>query len=418
SCEISKNCFAIGPFFGGGVTIWKQQVRALNLVYHLAAERRIRNELVPHPRGLVKQKRIAVIGGGVSGMTAAVAAASLGNEVWHFEQRTELCHLQAGCETRWVHPHIYEWPDPGSENPYAGLPLLTWQAGTAAEVARTLTVSYERYEKTLNGKLNKLLGATTFFADGRVSWDNCSNPQFRGGSDKFDITIIASGFGVEHGVHSGKVDSYWRNDSLNQPRPGIRSEKSELIFISGTGDGGLVDVLRSKIRGYNQSKITQELFTAADRSLVEKLRTVKATSPALLFDAFSDLWSDFPNEHAGFWTRLNDRLRHDVVLILNGREPTLRDTLRLNKASLQNSFLTYILYIMGAFTYVPGELIEHGRDWVMLGMTQRSSTVRRTPHTSECKLATTKAGTKYSVDRVIVRHGTDKEDCLMAIGFK
>src|SRR5260370_36856138 len=134
-CQLDNTCrrYAIGPFFKSGVTVFKQQVRALNLIYaldHFSGE-------------ALKEGPIAVIGGGVAGVTAASAAAALGREVHLFEQRPVLCHLQHGCDTRWLHPHIYDWPQPGSDDPYAGLPILNWKEGTAATVAEQIMTEFE-----------------------------------------------------------------------------------------------------------------------------------------------------------------------------------------------------------------------------------------------------------------------------------
>jgi NADPH-dependent 2,4-dienoyl-CoA reductase/sulfur reductase-like enzyme len=134
-CEpiVGSKRFVIGAF-EGGITIYKQQVRALNLLYaiHLKAQ-------------LQRVSKIAVVGGGVSGVTAAAAAAALGYEVYLFERRPILLHLQHGCDTRWVHPHLYDWPDPGSERPYAELPLLNWRESTASEVTEQIDKGFKSF---------------------------------------------------------------------------------------------------------------------------------------------------------------------------------------------------------------------------------------------------------------------------------
>jgi glycine/D-amino acid oxidase-like deaminating enzyme len=113
-----------------GITLYKQQVRALNLIYALHETDKL-------------GETIAVIGGGAAGATAALAAATLGYSVSIFEQRPTLFHLQQGCDIRWLHPHIYDWPASGSDGPYAGLPLLDWEFATAAEVAARLQAGWD-----------------------------------------------------------------------------------------------------------------------------------------------------------------------------------------------------------------------------------------------------------------------------------
>src|SRR5262249_8959604 len=107
--EIDPGRYSIGPYFSDGGTILKQQMRALNLIYVLAENNLIYNSEKKDDGRPAGPTTIGIIGGGVAGMTAAIAAARLGNNVWHFEQRPELCHLQAGCDTRWVHPRNYDW---------------------------------------------------------------------------------------------------------------------------------------------------------------------------------------------------------------------------------------------------------------------------------------------------------------------
>ncbi|HVZ94802.1 MAG TPA: hypothetical protein VG797_09855, partial [Phycisphaerales bacterium] len=62
----------------------------------------------------------------------------LGHHVTLLEKTSVLCHMQHGCDTRWVHPHLYDWPSQGSERPTAGLPIMDWRAGTASSVVAQL----------------------------------------------------------------------------------------------------------------------------------------------------------------------------------------------------------------------------------------------------------------------------------------
>src|SRR6185295_13919274 len=153
-CQVgSDQLYSIGPFFKRGLTVFKQQVRALNLIHAI------------HTSNKHSAQTMAVIGGGVSGVTAAAAAIALGWEVHLFEQRPVLCHLQHGCDTRWLHPHIYDWPQAGSEDPYAGLPLLNWKEGTAATVTEQIMTEFEEIAEAAKGRLHRYLGATTLLAD-------------------------------------------------------------------------------------------------------------------------------------------------------------------------------------------------------------------------------------------------------------
>ena len=415
SYRVHKECYAIGPFFADGVTILKQQIRALNLIFALAETKKIRNQL-DGIRARERARNIAVIGGGVAGMTAAAAAAKLGNKVWHFEQRPELCHLQAGCDTRAVAPHIYDWPKDGSESPYAGLPLLNWQAGTAAEFARSLIKGYEAIGKELRRRLQLHLGATTFVSGMTVKWDN-SIGSVRGGSQDFEYIIIATGFGIETSVRDQGLPSYWRNDSLNQLTPGVTSEKTEQIFVSGTGDGGLIDLLRAKIRGFNQALIIDDLFFEEPellrlRDALEGIRKACLSSnQKSLFDLFKELKLKDKKKTSGQFAmirdRLEKRLRKDVSAILNGPDDVFSDVLRFGRASLSNAFLVFLLYELKAFNYVPGGLEKIDQNKVII---EYPASERRGAD-DDATLTST-----YTVDQIIVRHGTEKDKCLRTLG--
>jgi|GEM_PF-2554967 len=418
SYRVHDECYAIGPFFADGVTILKQQIRALNLVFALAEKKKIRNEL----DGATAQetaRKIAVIGGGVAGMTAATAAAKLGNNVWHFEQRPELCHLQAGCHTRSVAPHIYDWPKAGSESPYAALPLLNWQAGTAAELARCLLKGYEAIQRESGDRLQLHLGATTFISGMKVKWDN-SLENVRGGNKDFDCIIIATGFGIERGVHDRHFPSYWRNDSLNQLTPGVTSEKTEQILVSGIGDGGLIDLLRAKIRGFNQAWIIDDLFSeelelVQLRDGIERIRNNCSThsqcpkaSTRELFTYFQELKDDpgTSGELTTIKNRLKLLLRKDVTAILNGPDDTFPEVLRFGQASFSNAFLVFLLYELEAFNYVPGGLMAIDQNRVTI---EYPAPERRKG--DDAVIVST-----YAVDQVIVRHGTERDKCLRTLG--
>jgi hypothetical protein len=412
---ITGHLYSIGPFFKSGLTVFKQQVRALNLVFTIHSCKK-------------QNGKMAVIGGGVAGMTAAAAAAALGWTVDLFEQRPVLCHLQHGCHTRWLHPHIYDWPQPGSDDPYAGLPLLNWKEGTAAIVADQILAEFEEIERAANNRLQRHLGATTQLAGGsRVKWDNAEGKP-RGGEREYDVIVLAVGFGVEARVHQGLTPSYWRNDDVNQPKPGTTSEKRDLYFVTGTGDGGLIDLLRCRIRSFNQGRIIDELFDSNDKkdtdlilrlcNLVEKWKRLSNKPENWLFNQYEELDQDTLLERLK--SRIKDRLRPDTAAILNGRGRTFSEVLNLGNASLFNTLLTYLLYQLEAFSYVYGEFkldsfrqvtIEQA---AVAGLLAPKSDKKRAPATEERKIART---ISFTYDHLTIRHGSDSTQTLLSVGL-
>ena len=113
-------------------TLFMQQCRAINLAWAL----REKGQLKPG-------SRIAVIGGGVGGLTAAAACRLLDCQVTVLERLDGPLALQRGNHTRFLHPRIYDWPEPGSTAGETDLPVLNWSAGLAGDVADTILRQWE-----------------------------------------------------------------------------------------------------------------------------------------------------------------------------------------------------------------------------------------------------------------------------------
>lgn len=118
--------FAIGVK-EAGVTVASQQRRAIHLVDAL------------RQAGMIAAgSRIAIIGGGPAGLTAAAWAARASVRSTVIERDGELLATLRGNHTRLVHPNLYSWPEPGWRDPDAALPVLSWTAAPAGAVARTI----------------------------------------------------------------------------------------------------------------------------------------------------------------------------------------------------------------------------------------------------------------------------------------
>ena len=109
--QLSQNppLYVIGSF-DRRVTVLAQQTRALNLAWAMIETGIVPTENAPN-------RRIAVVGAGFAGLTFAAGLLRKGNDlaIDVFEQRDSLLPLQQGSDTRWLHPHIYDWPTEGSE---------------------------------------------------------------------------------------------------------------------------------------------------------------------------------------------------------------------------------------------------------------------------------------------------------------
>jgi CheY-like chemotaxis protein len=262
--EVAAEPIYVLGSFEQRVTLYSQQVRALNLVHALFEERR-----------LAAGSRVAVIGGGASGVTAAVALAHLGATVELIERTDVLLPLQRGCRTRWIHPHIYDWPEVGSEDDEAALPLVGWRAGYAHDVARSLEGAFdraceqsgERIRLTLSARLQSVTGG----GRPRVSWQGRSpggEKVVRTGND-FDAVIVAVGFGIEEGLEQLPMSSYWRNDDLDQPV--LLRQQEVRCLVSGNGDGGLIEILRLRLRDFRLETLHEQLRDSLEASELQNL---------------------------------------------------------------------------------------------------------------------------------------------------
>ncbi|MBN1210848.1 MAG: NAD(P)-binding protein, partial [Myxococcaceae bacterium] len=81
--------FVLGSF-ERRATLYSQQVRALNLIHALLAEGRLK-----------AGDRVAIVGGGAGGMTAAAGAAVRGCKVTLLEQAEDLLLLFRNNRLRW-----------------------------------------------------------------------------------------------------------------------------------------------------------------------------------------------------------------------------------------------------------------------------------------------------------------------------
>lgn len=252
-----------GIFFLGcferRVTFYSQQVRALNLAHGLLARNVVR------PNG-----RVGIIGGGLAGVTLAAALAKAAPElsVVVFERRSQLLDLQRGARDRYVHPHIFDWPEADANEVDAKLPLMNWTAGSASDVAAQIEAQFDvlrrhgKVEVTLNQAVANIREVHDI---AQVSVAGVACPE------RFDAIVLSIGFGYENCLSQANT-SYWSPSLF--PAPFILNKTSPTsIFISGNGDGGLADFALAAFNGLSHIEILE---------LVTKHPQVEALAPLLL----------------------------------------------------------------------------------------------------------------------------------------
>jgi hypothetical protein len=355
-----KGVYLVGVFVNG-VTVYKQQVRALNLVWALSQTKKFNPE----------KSKIAVIGGGIAGLTVASAFLAKGLKNLHlFERRAMLCPLQQGCDIRWLHPHIYDWPSHGSNRRVAGLPLMNWEEGRASDVAYELTNEWSnqvRKARQQGAKVTQTLSAThlALTTQNQIEWVGITNGQAEGNSQFYDYVIIAVGFGEESGSNSYEAISYWRNEDLGQQH--LNADRKRAILISGTGDGGLIDLLRVRLTQFRQDTIIGELFPKSDPSLIARLQQLKKDYPTISKgEHMNSLKSALGNSEDALTQRIRQRLRDDTIAVLHirakSKSPSMISSIFGVNASFLNNVLVYLLYVAGGFTPVCANEVENVPD--------------------------------------------------------
>ena len=127
----SQRVYSIGSF-SKRVNFLAQQRRALNLVWALSEDGRLENK-----------PRVAVIGGGLAGVTAAAALIAFDVAVDVFEKGGRVLHRQRKTAHRRVHPTINAWPFE-KISVATELPFYDWSVGVSSEVAEAIASDFEK----------------------------------------------------------------------------------------------------------------------------------------------------------------------------------------------------------------------------------------------------------------------------------
>ena len=389
--RISERVFAIAPI-GRSVTFQSQQLRAFNLVWAL------------HSANLIKPgAKVAVVGGGLAGITAATAAYFKHCRISIFERLGEPMSCQRKNQTRYIHPNMHRWPY-GPLDERTGMPALNWNSASAGVVVDQIhkewkkicdeagdkIAQYFRYDVELvqTGLKPKLRAQLRKQASG-------IHPEII--FQEFDVLILTVGFGIERVLTEVPFVSYWENDSFEQAKRD--SEEHHRVLISGCGDGGLIDAQRFCIQDYNHERIVKELLyhddystLRADVAKIEDRLSHIRDDESFQLEAFRSYEELSAANNAG-WQKffgtlptpglLQTNIRDDVAVTLNSDSMT---PLPRNSSAL-NRFIVYALIAKRALRYQQGKIqvtLNKGKFDVSFGNGQR-----------------------YQYDQLIVRHGPE-----------
>ena len=359
--------FALGNF-ARQVTFASQQARAFNLIWALFKE----NRLAPG-------QRVAVIGAGLGGLTATVAALAKECYVDLFEHASQPCPLQRGNDIRFIHPNILRWPENGSDRDDTDFPFLNWTAANVRGVIKQIDLQWNmrtsknsRLRKFFNYRVNRLYTSPTklgpqkpWLTANRVV-DNVANGKETTNSATagyvefaYDCVILAVGFGEERSIAGVPFQSYWENDSLHQETG--RGKRS--VLVSGCGDGGLIDALRLRLLNFDHAEFSRKFLNIAeaaqlfaDLQRIENELAPQASAPdiSLKFQAGYDALAVPPIIEEYF----RERKRNDTTVTLNSPSSGPLSF----KASLLNRYATYLAMRYADLHYLSGRVTAERSD--------------------------------------------------------
>ncbi|MFL9864034.1 FAD-dependent oxidoreductase [Paraburkholderia fungorum] len=318
-----------GVYFLGAfdrrITFYSQQVRGLRLAHALDAQ------------GLIgTTDKIAVVGAGAAGLSFALCAALLGYNVTLYDPANAALQLQS-ASPRLLHPHIYEWPDIGSLDDRAGLPLLDWKSDTGGSVCGKLQSDFAAAMTKLTHLQFqdecKLVAMEKVDVDWRLTIDHKGTQ----GKRRFQKVILAMGFGEEFPCGDAEPVAYWKPSGIGTAA--IEPQSGVSYLVSGNGDGGLTDILSLLIQNFEHVSFTHDFLShISSKELREAALDAldAASSSGDLEPVFQTILCPVINEY-GVIDALRRRLRKDRTLTINSDGPLFAP----GKASLLNQCMVF-----------------------------------------------------------------------------
>ncbi|MEO7214699.1 FAD-binding protein [Mucilaginibacter sp.] len=354
-----SDCKYIIGIFESGITFYKQQIRALNIFDALKKTKKI-----PESEDFT----IAVIGGGIAGLTFAAAALKSKHNVILFEEGSQTLNIQAGCNIRDIHPYLYDWPERHSTQTRTNLPILNWHHDTAANVVRSVKKEFTDIKDTaLELKSNcyfeycnvKELQITDKDSGKRFEINGATFSRYGDQAihKRVDLIMYAIGYGIEKGISAeNKFESYWRDTSIKQ------DDLSKCNYIiQGTGDGALIDLFNILIRDFSYESFLEILHgNIAGRKLFQKLmkiREKRLKSKSLKEELYENEFMNIAESEFEYILdeynrrKLFTKLDASVNVYLFGLKDDFYKILDYSKISFINAFIAFILFSSKKFSY-------------------------------------------------------------------
>jgi len=291
--------YSIGPF-GQYVSFQSQQIRAVNTVSALVQYRII-----------TKESRVAVVGGGLAGVTAiATLLQKQVKDLSLYERHANIMNVQEDSDHRTLHPNINFWPFKELSKTSC-LPFLNWYINDAKSVVGMIRDEWDKkYKDSINyngGGFNtevKSVHPTNKddYSKIKVNSIKRHNGATSEQEREYDLVLLASGFGLEARSSRSVVKaSYWKNEKLENI---VASHSHEEYLVAGTGDGGLIDAIRLL---FNADSLGADpaVFTASqiqkNRSIVEEIIRIETSAKEIYSE------NDVSFDHERISKELNTR---------------------------------------------------------------------------------------------------------------
>jgi hypothetical protein len=257
--------YVIGPF-PKRVNFASQQVRAFNLAW----------ALTEGGGPVATGSKVAVIGAGLAGLTVAAALHRRGVEVDVFEKLNALMPMQRNTLSRYVNPTLNYWPTV-DYNPATNFPFLNWSADLCERIINSVETEWQRdfaAQITVH-KAEKVLDI--------LPHEGGYALPIEGGNVRkgYSSVVAAVGFGRELPIPGAIGPSYWDDVDTRT----IRTSGAADFVISGSGDGGLLEVLRQAYGGFEQGQLTARVTRWADRTNIREAIAVAEAAAAMELDA-------------------------------------------------------------------------------------------------------------------------------------
>jgi hypothetical protein len=258
------------------ISIVDQQSRCFNLSWSLVRLKRIRAE-----------HHVAIVGGGISGMTCAVALAAWSDcLVTVFERDSVQLRRFRRAGHRYIHPDLnHTGGEDGRLDYYpnkaTAFPFMNWSGDYAPAFAEEFIAKFDHYRSTLNivFHLDTEVGAPSPArnrVDLRVKTGTVEKKMH------FDAVILATGFGEERLGSEARTNdiSYWLSGNpLSYRASPLRKRGRERVLVSGNGDSAVIELAHLLIQRFDHENIFSFL---PSNSLAPRLSKEYAASVANL----------------------------------------------------------------------------------------------------------------------------------------